>query len=153
MRATLAGQDCAISFLGNFNRKPNSEVSDATKTILLGLQEAGIRRFVVISTIGTGDSFKPMKSLPFKIIIKTVARNIWKDREQQEAVVKASNTDWTIIRPAGLRDEGDATVYQVSPSNGPFPKTLTIPRAAVATFGLQALGDTTLVQKTVCQFT
>ena len=152
VRATLEDQDCAISFLGNFNRKPNTEVSDASKNVLKGLADAGIKRFVVISTIGTGDSFKPMKSLPFKLIIKTVARNIWIDRERQEALVKASTSDWTIIRPAGLRDEGDPSAYQISPSNGPFPKVLTIPRAAVAAFGLAALGDATLIGKTVCQF-
>ncbi len=150
--ACLEGQDCAISFLGNFNKKPNTEMSDATSSILAAMTAQNVKRFVVITTIGTGDSYKPMTSFVFKMIIKTVARNIWRDRDRQEAVIKASNADWTIIRPGGLRDDPEAKTYQISPSNGPFPKKIAIPRADVAAFGLKALSDNTLIGKTVCQF-
>ncbi|MEM6833137.1 MAG: NAD(P)-binding oxidoreductase [Pseudomonadota bacterium] len=153
VRTVLAGADVAISTLGNFNRKPNTDVSDATKTLVAAMVEVGPKRLVVVSTIGVGDSLKQLKSFVFKhIIIGMVAKNIWKDRERQEAVITASGLDWTIARPGGLKDGPKTGAYHVIGGGDPQPKKIMINRADVADYCLKAAGDDAAIGKTVCLF-
>lgn len=154
VKTTLAGCEAAVSTLGNFNRKPNTEVSDATKVIVDAMNASGPKRLVVVSTIGVGDSRKPLQSFMFKyVVIGWIARNIWKDRERQEEIIRASGLDWTIARPGGLKDEPLTGTYQVVGGGDPQPKTIAISRADVADFCLKALGDDTYAGgQTVCLF-
>lgn len=149
----LGGADVAISTLGNFNRKPNTEVSDATKTVIAAMEAGGLQRLVVVSTIGVGDSFKPLRSFMFKrVVIGLVAKEIWKDRERQEDVIRASNLDWTIARPGGLTDDPFTGDYQVVGGGDPQPKKISIPRADVADFCLKAASDDIYNRRTVSLF-
>jgi len=149
----LAGSDAAISLLGNFNRKPNTEVSDATRILLAAAAERGVRRIVVTTTIGTGGSFRQLKSWPFKLIIRTVAREIWRDRERQEAVVFASALDWTVVRPGGLTDQPATGRWTLVGGDDPQPKKVSITRADVAAALLQVAADPATIRKTLCLFT
>lgn len=149
----LEGADVAISTLGNFNRKPNTEVSDATKTVIAAMEAGGPKRLIVVSTIGVGDSYKPLRSFMFKrVVIGLAAKEIWKDRERQEDVIRASTLQWTIARPGGLTDDPFTGVYQVVGGGDPQPKKISIPRADVADFCLKAASDDTYVHRTVCLF-
>jgi uncharacterized protein YbjT (DUF2867 family) len=148
--ATLTGAEATICLIGVMNRKPHTDVSDATRVILAQCEAAGVRRAVFVTTIGTGDSFAPMRSVPFKLIIRTVARQIWADRERQEALIRASALDWTIVRPGGLRDGPATGGVIVAPSNGPFPKKIALTRADVAAFCLHAVAGPDLIRRTVC---
>lgn len=152
--AVIDGADAVISTLGNFNRKPNSEVSDATAALVTAMQEAGPKRLVVVTTIGVGESYKPLKSAMFKyVVIGWVARHIWKDRERQEAALQASALDWTIVRPGGLTDGPRTGQYQVVDGGAEQPKKISIARADVADFCLKALKDDTYAgRKAVCLF-
>ncbi|MEO0411673.1 MAG: NAD(P)-binding oxidoreductase [Pseudomonadota bacterium] len=152
--AVINGADAVISTLGNFNRKPNTEVSDAAKVFVTAMEETGPKRLVVVTTIGVGDSYKPLKSPMFKyVVIGWVARHIWKDRERQEAVIEASSLDWTIVRPGGLTDAPHTGQYQVVDGGAAQPKKISIGRADVADFCLKALKDDTYAgRKAVCVF-
>lgn len=150
---TISGSDVAISALGNFNRKPNTEISEATATLIAAMESNGPRRLVVVSTIGVGDSFKPLRSFVFKrIIIGMAAKNIWKDRERQEAAITASSLDWTIARPGGLTDDAFTGRYKVVGGGDPQPKKIAISRADVADFCLKAAQDDSYMRRTVCLF-
>jgi putative NADH-flavin reductase len=148
----IAGADVVLSTLGNFNRKPNTEMSDATRVITQAMAGQGVRRLIVVTTIGVGDSFKPLRSLIFKLVIRTFAREIWRDRERQEAVIRASGLDWTIVRPGGLRNQPGQARYQVIDGGGVQPKKVAIARADVAHFLLAAAADPAMVGRTVCLF-
>lgn len=150
----LEGADVVISTLGNFNRKPNTEISDATKALIAAMDARGPKRLVVVSTIGVGDSFKPLRSFMFKrVVIGLAAKEIWKDRERQEDAIRASHLDWTIARPGGLTDAPFTGDYQVVGGGDAQPKKISIPRADVADFCLKAAGDDGYIGRTVCLFT
>ena len=153
VRATLAGSDAAISLLGNFNRKPNTEVSDATRTIIDAMRASGPQRIVVATTIGVGDSFAPLGSFVFKVIIRFVAKEIWRDRERQEAAVRDSGLDWTIVRPGGLTDAPATRRWTLIDSGAPQPKKVSITRADLATALLETVADPMLTRQTRCIFT
>ena len=154
----LHGCDAVISLLGNFNRKPNTDVSDATLRLCEVASAAGPKRIVVVTTIGVGDSFAPLKSRVFKLIIRFVAKEIWRDRERQEQVVRDSGLDWTIIRPGGLTDIPATGL----PATGRWtligggavqPKKVSIARADLAAALLAATNDPALIGQTRCIFT
>lgn len=150
---TLDGSDVAISTLGNFNRKRNTQVSGAMRIIVRAMEDAGPNRLVVVTTIGVGDSYKPLKSFIFKhLVIGLLAKNIWKDRERQEAVIAASSLDWTIARPGALKDTAHTGMYQVVDGGAAQPNKIIISRADVADFCLKAAQDDAFITKTVCLF-
>ena len=153
VRETLAGCDAAISLLGNFNRKPNTEVSDATRTIVSVMEAHGPRRLVVVTTIGTGDSFAPLRSPLFKLIIRFVAKEIWRDRERQEAVVRASVINWTIVRPGGLTDGTATGRWTLTDSGAAQPRKVSIARADLSAALLETVVDPMLTRQTRCIFT
>lgn len=153
VRETLAGCVAAISLLGNFNRKPNTEVSDATRMIVSVMEAQGPRRLVVVTTIGTGDSFAPLRSPLFKLIIRFVVKEIWRDRERQEAVVRASTIDWTIVRPGGLTDGTATGRWTLIDSGAAQPRKVSIARADLSTALLETVVDPMLTRQTRCIFT
>jgi putative NADH-flavin reductase len=141
---TLAGAEAVFVSLGNTANNPDMVVSQGTGVVMAAMQAAGIKRLIVISSLGVGDS-KDHVPLFFKAIIATALRKAFQDKEAQEKLVIASGLDWTIIRPGGLSDGPATGTYQagaVKAGGG------TIPRADVAAFALAQLGSTEYVQKT-----
>ena len=149
----LHGCDAVISLLGNFNRKPNTDVSDATRTLCEVASTGGPKRIVVVTTIGVGDSFAPLKSRMFKLIIRFVAKEIWLDRERQEQVVRDSGLDWTIIRPGGLTEVAATGRWTLISGGAVQPKKVSIARADLAAALLAATNDPALIGQTRCIFT
>ncbi len=75
-------------------------------------------------------------------------RNVYADHEAQEAVIKRSDLDWTIVRPGAYTNGERTGEYRHG-----FPvadKTIKakISRADVADFMLKQLADNTYLRKT-----
>lgn len=154
LEALLDGTDALLSCLGVTNRKPNTELSDATKIILGVAERLGVTRSVWVTSIGCGDSLPKLRRWVFReIIVKRVAKNIWADKNRQEDAIRTSAGDWTIVRPGGLRDEPtDVVPYQVIEGGADQPQTIASPRSCVADYMLKALPDAAQSRRTVCVF-
>lgn len=72
-----------------------------TKNILKAMQVNGIKRLICITAIGTGDSARQC-TLFARLVLRYGLRWLFKQKDKQEQLIKTSNTDWTIIRPAAL---------------------------------------------------
>ncbi|TDJ46486.1 MAG: SDR family oxidoreductase [Gammaproteobacteria bacterium] len=70
----------------------------ANANIIKAAVEADIRRLVLITSIGAGDSYDVIPSLSKRFLEKTLPM---KTRAEDE--LRASGLDYTIIRPGGLR--------------------------------------------------
>jgi putative NADH-flavin reductase len=141
---TVAGADAVFVSLGNTPNNPAMVVSEGTKVVMAAMQAAGVKRLIVISSLGVGDS-KDQIPLFFKLIVGTVLRKAFQDKEAQEQLVKSSGLDWTIIRPSGLTDGPPTGVYRAGtdPVEG-----RQISRADVAAFALAELGSGQYLHKT-----
>lgn len=141
---TLAGADAVLVSLGNTSNNPDLIVSQGTGVIIAAMQAAGVRRLIVISSLGVGDS-KDQVPFFFKALIATALRKAFEDKEAQEKLVRASNLDWTIIRPGGLTD---------GPATGQYRAGLDrsiggqVSRADVAAFALRQLTNSEYIGKT-----
>lgn len=143
--ACVEGTDAVVCSLGPTSNNPDNIVSEGTQQIIAAMKSASIKRLVVVSSMGIGDS-KDQISRAFKIIAKTVLKKAMQDKEMQEKLVRDSDLDWIIVRPAGLVDK---------PATGKFKagldksiKAEQVSRADVAGFVLQQLTDNTYMHQT-----
>jgi len=81
----------------------------------------------VLSAAGVDESWQqiPWSS---RVAFRTFLRNVFADHHAQEAVIKHSALDWTIVRAAVLTDDSATGTYLASNS----AKTTKIDRADVA---------------------
>jgi uncharacterized protein YbjT (DUF2867 family) len=135
---TIAGANAVVVSLGSRSDSPENTVSQGTKNIITCMQQTGVKRLVVVTSLGVGDS-KDQVPMAFKLVIKTVMRKIMADKEIQEQYVQESGLDWVIVRPGGLSDDPASRTYIF----GTDPSIIAgrVSRADVASFVLQNLSD------------
>jgi uncharacterized protein YbjT (DUF2867 family) len=147
-RAIAPGLDAVVSALGIYQRMPGHDtLTQATNNILTAIKTSGPRRFICISSLGVGDS-RNQGDLPTRIIQKTALRFTLADKETQEAAIRDSQLDWTIIRPSRLLDKGGPVHYLTWTGKQPDRKLVwSINRAQVASLSLDSLEDDGSIHK------
>lgn len=101
---TVAGADAVCCVIGP--RPPYTEIfcAQATAAIVQAMRDAGVSRLVCQTgaMIGAG-----RRSLAFEMLARMLARRQRAgllDRIEQERLVMASGTDWTLLKPPRLSD-------------------------------------------------
>ena len=83
-------------------RQPGVPVcSVGTKNILAAMPLGRGRRLIVESSVSVGESYRT-GSFGAGFIVKLALKEVMADKEEQEAAVRESDCDWTIVRPATL---------------------------------------------------
>lgn len=142
---TLQGADAVVVSLGNTEPNPDYIVSLGTQVIVAAMQRLGMpRRIVVVSSLGVGDSIDQVP-FAFRLLMKSVLRKPMEDKERQEALVKASDLDWTIVRPGGLTNGPATGRYQAGV--GLKISAGQVSRCDVAAFVLKQLTDSTYLHQ------
>ena len=139
----VSGADAVICSLGNTSNNPDMMVTQGTRNIIDAMQRLNVRRLLVVSSLGVGDS-KDQVPFFFKVLMKTALRKTMEDKEAQEAAVRASRLDWTIVRPGGLTNDPPTGTYRV----GTDLTAGRITRADVADFILKELTRNEYIQQT-----
>lgn len=140
LEQAVAGQDAVVYALGT---KPGSTTlfSDSTRTLLTAMQKQGVRRLVAITGIGAGDSKGHGGFLYDCIVYPLITRKLYEDKDRQEAILKASDRDWVIVRPAAFTN-GPLTRKWRATDDLRGVTIKWISRADVAAFTLaQVMGD------------
>jgi len=91
---------------GNIERKRTVDLEGSLKSIE-GARRAGIRRFVQISAIGVDD--------PLPDDTGDVWRAYVEAKRDADAALRASDLDWTIIRPGRLTDDAATGLVDLGP--------------------------------------
>ena len=112
--------------------------SAGTATVLAAMRDAGVRRLVVQTTYGLGDSWRHL-SLTWKLTFRFVIGRQFADSARQEGLVRASGTDWTLVRPVSLTDQPADDGAHVS-TDGDV-RGMTVSRGQVARAVVDALAD------------
>lgn len=141
-RALASGRYAAvISTLGT-TRGEQSKRPDyiGNRNVIDAAKAAGVRRFVFITVIGTGDSREAAPGISRRFLAEVIAL-----KGQAEDHLRASGLDYTIIRPGGLGDvpaTGTAVLVE-DPAAFSY-----IGRSDLAALAVQALGDPKTIGKT-----
>jgi putative NADH-flavin reductase len=147
VRSTLIRQDAVICALGSRELYQNSGLRTmGTRAIIKCMEEEGVKRLVVMSSMGIGESWNQL-SFFSKALFKLVMPAAREDHEAQEQAVKASALDWTLIRPSGLTNEPHVSAYEYG--NELTPKTSRISRANVADLILKVLGNQVHIHESI----
>jgi putative NADH-flavin reductase len=99
--AMSSGAAAAISTLGVFSRKPTTELSTGTRNIVESLHDNGISRFIVVSSLGVGDS-KGQGNWAARAWQRFMIPRVLEDKERQEDIIRNSGLNWTLYRPARI---------------------------------------------------
>jgi putative NADH-flavin reductase len=119
-------------------KTPLDILSVSMKNTVRAMEDKGIKRIVLMTALGTGDSAKELPGIVRLLIKLTNIRYSYTDHEIEEKVLEDSNLDWTIIRPVGLNDKNDniSILYNLK---GAGKINNTISRNAVAHFMLDCI--------------
>ena len=106
VHAAIAGCDAVIDTLGG--KKPflrtNTEES-AARVVLTAMKERQVRRLIVISVLGAGDSGTHASFWYEHLLLPTFLRGALPDKNGMEAAVMGSGLEWVIVRPPMLSDD------------------------------------------------
>lgn len=112
--AALTDVDVVVQTLGVGFKElfaPVSLFSEATKLLLPAMKHCGVKRLICVTGFGAGDSSQSISSfqrLPFDAVFG----HAYADKTIQEYLIKASDLDWTIVRPGVLTGNICAGRYQ-----------------------------------------
>jgi putative NADH-flavin reductase len=87
--------------------------SEGTRRTIDAMKAAGVRRLVVVTGLGAGESRGHGGLLYDRIALPFLLGAIYADKNRQEALVRASGLDWTIVRPVPLTDGPRTGDYRV----------------------------------------
>ena len=121
-------------------RSPKDMISHSIHNALQVMPEHGIKRIIVMSTLGAGDSWNKMP-LIFKLVISSSnLRYAFKDHTRQEQILAKSGTNWTVVRLPGLTTEKGEREVKIKLNND-TKLNRTVNRESVARFILNIIND------------
>ncbi len=147
VESTGAGQEAVLSTIGAGAERTTLR-EDGTRNIVKAMENTGIQRLICQSSLGVGDSRANLPFFTKYIIVSVFLRHAFADHERQEAVVKQSSLDWTIVRPPHLTDGPRTGVYRHGFAATDRRIKGKISRADVADFMLKQLTDDTYLHRT-----
>lgn len=150
-RSAIDGADAVIVAVGG---APDTDRhrTQVTQSIIAAMQEASVRRLIVHSFLGVGESVKLMPA-PARVFARAMLGRALADHAAQEAAAEASGLDWTILRPGGLTDAPATGAYVAQETAEALPMKSRISRADVATHIVSILDDPTTYGKALAMGT
>ncbi|MFD5867875.1 NAD(P)-dependent oxidoreductase [Corynebacterium sp. NPDC060344] len=145
LREALTGADAVVVTVGGAKGVDNQRAK-VTRAVISAMEEAGVRRLVVQSSLGAGDSASQLPA-PLRVLMKAVLAKPLADHDEQEAAVFASDLDWTVVRPTGLKDKPATGTWRALEVSDEGTLSGQIPRADLAACILGVLGDDATIGK------
>ena len=134
--AAMAGQNAVCCTIGVQTPWEQPTVfSEGTRRLLEAMKQAGVRRLVCITGIGAGDSRGHGGFLYDRVFFPLLLKAVYADKDRQESLIRASDTDWTIVRPGFLTNLTRITAGRIA-------------RADVAHFMLKELESNRFLRQT-----
>lgn len=150
--SAIAGQEAVITALGSRSLNDNVLLPRSMTQILAGMKQHGVRRLIVTGASGTmpkaEERLGPVKRAIFRLVKATLLRKPFESQTEMQKMVRASDTEWTIVQPPRLLNTAGKGQVRIDgealPANG-----VTIPRADVAQFMLEQLKSAEWVRRDV----
>lgn len=133
VQATIEDADAVLSALGPRGAKAPALLETAAKNMILAMSRAGVRRLIGVSAAGAFVAGDPNMNALVKLVLPRILAAQFADVRAMEQAVRASDLDWTLVRPARLVNSGVTGKYRAAPDYPP-PGGRKISRADVAHF-------------------
>ncbi len=106
----IAGQEAVVSAIGPRSGQPQNVCSESIHLIIAEMKRQGAARLLCITVpedTGTGFLFE-------QIVRPLFLKDIYADKERQEAAIYKSGLDWTIVRPPLLKEGPQTGGYRLA---------------------------------------
>jgi uncharacterized protein YbjT (DUF2867 family) len=110
--------------------------SQGTGNVIEAMKKSGVKRLVVLSALGTGDSRRLLNPVLRMLTAGWLLKAPFEDHERQEEQVRTSGLDWVIARPGRLTNGPARRRYVRKTGIEPVPSSIS--RADVADFLAEA---------------
>lgn len=150
VRSAVQGHDALIicasgTSLSAFKKKPDY-FSSGTRHCIDAMKEHGVKRLVVLSAHGAGDSYAAAPWLLRTFVIGGILKLAFRDHDVQEKLTQESGLEFVIARPTRLTD--GAAKGKFKPTTE-FKVPMAISRADVADFLVESCDSTAFLNKAV----
>jgi uncharacterized protein YbjT (DUF2867 family) len=151
VEAAVPGHDAVIvtasaSNLGAFKENPRY-FSQGTEYAIVAMKKAGVKRLVVLSALGTGESLPFLNPILRAIGPGWILKVPFEDHLRQEDDVKKSGLEWVIARPGRLTNGPSRRQYVKTAKLERVPSSIS--RADVADFLVEGCETSTWVGQAV----
>ena len=153
VRKAVVGCDAVIGALSLISQSqgvfgklntPLDVLSVSMKNSIKAMNEEGVKRMVLMSALGVGDSAKELPGIVRFMMNLTNIRYSYADHELEEKLLQESDLDWTIVRPVGLNDKNEnLSILSRINSTGKIKNSIS--RNAVAHFMLDCVEKGTFI--------
>ena len=108
----MDGKAAVLSALGAGNSLRSQIASRAMAALIPAMRARALKRLIVLSAFGVGASFE-QASLLQRLAYRTLLRQIFADKAQADAMLRASGLDWTLVYPTLLTNGARTGRYRV----------------------------------------
>lgn len=140
VRSVVCGADAVLSVLGARKGGKGRILGVCTagiRSIVAAMQHCGVRRLVALSAYGAAET---RDASWFIRLVRTIIAAKMRDKDNMEALVRASALDWTLVRPPVLTNGKAGGNYRAGTALRPGI-TGHLPRADLAAFMLRVAID------------
>lgn len=150
--AAVEGQDALIWTIGARRadrRSPGLDLcTEGTRNLLAAMTRSRVDRLIAVTSWGIGDGRQRVPLLVRRLVLPLALGRELADKERQEALIRQSDLDWTIVRPSRLTDNPATRSFRVAPRLA-FRSTASISRSDLAAFLLDQLTERSFLHTTV----
>jgi putative NADH-flavin reductase len=153
LTAAIRDTDAVISALGNVRTSdapwsrqvsPPQFMTDAMRNAVAAMKLADLRRIVIVSALGVGDSLRVAPAYYRFTVQHTNLATTFADHDLVDREIRHADVDWTLLRPVLLTNSAKPQPVQVRyvPDK---PAHMRISRREVARFAVDAVNDPALI--------
>jgi len=144
----VEGTDAVVSAVGPRASGPTAVIRDSVRSIILAMNKTGTRRFVEVSGSVVADEGESvyMRYLLKPLARRTFLRHVNADMKAGEDEIRASDLDWTIVRPPALTAKPARGRYRTAIDKN-LPHGFQVTRADLAACLLALINDPATVRR------
>lgn len=114
VRAAVENKDVVVTTISvGPTRKPVTVFSQGMGNVLAAMRMTGTSRLVAITGIGAGNSRGHGGFFYDRVTQPLLLHTSYEDKDREEALIRASDTEWTIVRPGFLNNGKSEADYRV----------------------------------------
>lgn len=144
----VQGKDAVLCALGAPAADKGRLREAGTRNIIAAMHKHGVKRLVCQASLGYGDTYDALSPFMKWFIVPFILKDVFADHEAQEALIKKSDLDWIIVRPANLTDGEHTGSYRHGPAATQKGSQMKISRADTAEFMLKQLTEDQYLHQT-----
>jgi uncharacterized protein YbjT (DUF2867 family) len=129
-------------------RAPKDLISKSASNAIKAMDKYGVKRFVALSTIGAGTSWKDSPAILRLLVSISNLKVAFQDHGRQEELLKNSHIDYTICRAPMLSDEPNGKAV-VATKEGEKPESPKLSRNSAANFFISIIENNDHIREVI----